>query len=132
MKKVLSVALVLFLFVAPVLAGDGETAPSFFRSEAFAELVISVVVLGLYLARLKVNAKIRRVIDMCIGIANGVEKGIPDGTDIAGLQKIDKGLRRFNRDWAKLSKKKPAEWLRVIARGAFERWVADRNAGRHL
>lgn len=130
MKKVLMLALI--LCVVPVLSCDSETVPAFFQSEAFAQLLISVAALALYLVRQKVNEKTRRAIDMCIGIANGVEKGIPDNTDRLGMKKIDKALKRFARDWKKLNRGTPAEWLIAIARGAFERWVADRNSGRPL
>ncbi len=123
--------LILILVMAlPVLAGDGKGGTSYFRSEAFVQLCLGVLAAVLYQVRQHVDAKKKRVIDMAVGIANGVEKGIPDDTDSAGASKIDKALRRFNRDWVRMHKTKPALWLVALARGAIEAWVANQNVGR--
>lgn len=125
--------LVLVLVMAlPVLAGEPGKSPlqEYLQSEAFHQLLLGVMAVVLYQVRQHVSAKTQRVIDMCVGIANGVEKGIEDETDSPKMKKIDKALRRFNRDWTRMHKKPPKHWLKVIARGAFEAWVAKQNVGR--
>ena len=135
MKRLSMILMVVLLcaITVPAFAGeDTSRLRAFFQSEAFANLLIGTVALGLAALRLRLNDKQRKIMDMAIGIANGVEKAIPDDTDVPGLGKLDRALRRFRRDWAKVKGKTPKEAVMSAARGAFERWVADRNAGRHL
>ena len=129
MKRFLILALVLVTCV-PVLAGDAEADVPYWRTEAFVQLVIGLVAAVLYQVRQHVDKKKQEVIDMVTGIANGVEKGIPDDTDSPGLKKIDKGLRRFGKAWAAQKGRAPAAWLVACAKAAFEAWVARNNAGR--
>ena len=104
----------------------------FIRSEAFIQLIGMVTAIVLYLLRLKASEQEKKIIDMAVGIANGVEAAIPDDTDVAGLGKMDKALRRFKRDWKQLYNKEPKDVLVAMARSAIERWVHDRNSGRPL
>ena len=139
MRKIQTLTLLLMaalvLAVAtPALAEEGKTAlETFLTSEAFANIVIGAIALGLAALRLRANDEQRKIIDMAVGIANAVEKGIPDSADGNGtLGKMDRALRRFRRDWEKVKGQAPKDAIMAAARGAIERWVADRNAGRHL
>jgi hypothetical protein len=133
MKRRLLTVLMVVLMAVPVFAADGDSAlVTFLKSEAFANLMIGVVALIMATVRMRLSDENKKILDMAVGIANGIEKAIPDDTDSPKLSKMDKALRRFKRDWERLKGKKPKDAIVAAARGAIERWVADRNSGRPL
>ena len=135
MRKLPILILALALLAAtsgPAFAADRSPVQDFLASEAFAQLVIGLAALALATIRLRLSDRDRKIMDIAIGIANQVEKGIADDTDSPTMSKIDKALQRFQKEWAKATKQEPSAVILDAARGAIERWVADRNAGRPL
>ncbi len=100
----------------------------FLQSEAGIQLLALISAVVLYLLRMRGNAQDKKNIDLAIRLANMIEKAIPDGYD----SKLDAFLGEFEKEYNRINGKIPSKAIMGLARGVLERWVADRNSGRHL